>query len=833
MEMERDCLRCGLRDEGNRPVPDDGGDYTILAVGEAPGVEEDAAGRPFVGKSGKILRKALRDLGYPEDKVTYTNVVLCRPPDNKISRKYIKCCYTGIPIKENTKLVLLFGNTPLNAVLGESGIMSWSGVRVERGGIIYAPMIHPAYFTYSGEQNMDGWLTALDEALSAWRHGDRKAADEGYEIKVVYSQHDIRAMAAEVLKSPKIAVDTEIGYLDPFKEGNRVLIISVANDRTSWVIPIDHPDDLAPLGHESVDALLNVLEAHPHIVCHNAKFDQMMLDHLLDCRFEAKGDSMLASFLVESKSGIHGLKRLAGFYLGMFEYDSELRKYVIDNPQTDPSRGGSYEKIPLNVLIPYAAKDAIATYCLEDVLLDKLSPKQRILYNELMIPCSNTLYRIQLNGMAVDFGVAERYRRLYGRAVADTLERIRGDRMVRKYVRKRKVDSPTFEFNSGSSQQKAEVLFGPGYYRLKAQSFTPKKAPSTSRDAIEPHRASCPLVNDLVMYGMLSKMMGTYIEPVANKAKLSGDDRARSSFNQHVVETGRLSSSGFSKDLGFNQQNIPVPEKEPGTILEFQPIKNMFTHTFEGGCLLAADYSGMELRVFASLARCDAMIEIHKSGRDFHTMVGSMVSGKPYEEITKPERYRYKWTSWTLLYGGSAYTLHRMYGIPLQEAERIVEQYYAQFPEVPQYLKECVKFARKHGYIETPFGLRRPLPDITAPEEARRGAAEREAVNTPVQGAAGMLTLMALVIIDKLMLDAGFKSMIVNTVHDSILTDVYPGELDALVGMQKDVMENLSRYAELGIDLSWLICPLKADFEVGTHYGSMKPYKGKEEASAG
>jgi DNA polymerase-1 len=840
-ELVSDCAKCGLLDTCKGPVPDDGGDYIILVCGEAPGIDENEGRRPFIGRSGRLLRTALINLGYPEDLTTYTNIVRCMPPNNELKQKYIRCCYKSLPIKDNTKLVILLGNTPLKAVLGETGITNWNGIIVERDGIVYAPCFHPAYILRN-DNAMDIWVDALDKALDRYTNGSKPSV----ECEVLYpvSTVEIHQMCRDIVKSPIISFDIETATLDPYSKDARLLAMSFCNGKKAWAVVIDHPEDLAPISDESLYAICMALENHPYVIGHNIKFDQMHMKVLLDSDFKAKGDTMLLSFLIDSQRGIHGLKRLAGYYLGMFEYAKELDDYKAEHKEADYERGGNYSNVPMDILLPYAAKDAIATYKLHPILYTMLTDKQKYLYDELMIPVSNALYKMQVNGMAVDHKVADRYYRIYHLALNDVIARIYNDQQVKLYEKRRRQASKKFTFNPGSWMQRAVVLYGTSkcnflkkgayehyegkYYNLKPLKRTKKDAPSTDRDAIEKYRAVCPLVDDLVMYSMLDKMLGTYIEPVALGTKLSGDGRARSSFNQHVVETGRISSSSFSNDLGFNQQNIPVPEKEPGTILQYQPIKNMFTHTFGGGCLLSADYSGMELRVFASLAECEAMIEIHKSGQDFHTMVGAMVSGKPYEEITKEERYRYKWTNWTLLYGGGASTLERMYGIPIKDAEEVIRKYHQRFPEVKKYMKRCEDFARKNGYIETPFGNRRPLPDIRATDSSRAAKAAREAVNTPIQGAAGMVTLAALVIIDRIMQEGQFKSMLVNTVHDSILVDVYPGELDDLAILFKSVMENIKKYAKKympNIDFDWLICPLLADIESGTHYGSLEKYE--------
>ena len=436
-ELLPDCEKCGLRELSNGPVPDDGGDYSILVAGESPGSEENEQGKPFVGRSGQILRSALAQLGYPEDKVTYTNIVRCHPPDNDTKAKYVRCCYRSLPIQDNTKLVVLCGNVPLKAVLGESGITTWNGVRVERDGIIYAPVLHPAYLLRNQSKKvMDGWLQALDDALYAYDNGAKKRADADYEYIYPETLSDISRMFDDLEKADVIAFDTEFCNLDAFDPDNRILVVSFATDSKAWALPLYHPElstqEMAEIEECALHRIEYVLQ-EKEVIGHNIKMDQMQIDAKLGIEFEAAGDTMLASYIVDTTKGIHSLKRLAGYYLGMFEYDSVLQEYVSEHPEADWNRDGSYANVPLDVLLPYAAMDAAATYLLEPLLLDKMTEKQLDLYYELMVPTSNALYRIQRNGMAVDQDVADRYRRLYTTALDHVEDGIYSDPEVIHY----------------------------------------------------------------------------------------------------------------------------------------------------------------------------------------------------------------------------------------------------------------------------------------------------------------------------------------------------------------------------------------------------------------
>lgn len=838
------CDKCGLHSTCKSPhmKPDGPEDARVLVIGEAPGEQEDELGRPFVGRSGKLLRSALRELGYPMDDVRFTNVVLCRPPDNKISKRAINYCKKHLDDDLNSdtlELVLLLGNVPLGAVLGETGIMGWNGVVIERDGLVYVPVYHPA-FVLRDQSRMRGWLDALDGALDVLDSG---VGDSEYAWEYIYPETvaDVRAMCDELMKSPVIAFDTETATLDPWQTGAHIVACSFANEYKAWAVAINHRERSLRLS-KALNYMADVLRNHPNIVGHNIAFDLLHVKVCWGVDFQPAGDSMLASHLIDSRRGIHGLKRLAGIYLGMYDYDSELSEYISKHPEADPRKGGSYAKIPLDVLLPYAAKDAAASYAVHEIMLEKMTEAQRHLYHELLMPASSALMRMKYNGVAVDDYIVNRYMAIYGNIRADLYDDIISDKMVAKYVadKQREIDDEfdrkklaghrvskrkVFTFNPNSHVQVGDVLYGKQYYNLPVTITTDTGRPSTSRDALKD--IDLPLVRHLIYYKMLGKMLSTYIEPLATGRHISNDGRIHADFLLHGTETGRLASRNP------NMQNIPTPEKEPGTVLETLPIKNMYTHTWDGGCLMSVDYSGMELRVFASLANCKPMLDIHRSGADFHSMVASMMTGLPVDKITKPVRYIYKWTNWTLLYGGDAHTLHKLYGIPMKDAEAAVRTYYEQFPEVLEYKNDCVRFARERGYIETPFGRRRWL-NMNSHNDGTRRKAEREAVNTPVQSAASDITLAALTILDMFLREDGCKTMIVNTVHDSIVLDVYPGELDYVAELCVDIMENIVHYAGIympHIDFSWLKAPLRADVDVGSHYGALEKYELKEDAT--
>ena len=842
------CQSCGLWKSCKSPFmpPSVNGDSRVLVVGEAPGSEEDDKGVPFVGISGQFLRNVLEDV-FGLDNVAFTNVVRCRPPDNKITKKAIDHCkkfvMDDISIID-PEIVLLMGNSPLSGVLGQTGISRWNGVVVKKDDRKYVPLYHPA-FILRDASHMDEWLEAIisieddDKEEYIYKHIFPKTIEDLYEMKKVLCDAD------------SISYDVETNMLKPYNDDAKIISFSFACEGKAYAFPFLHPkswwtdDEL-----DKVVSIVSVILAHHFrgIIGHNIKFDQMWTYATLGVWFEASSDSMIISHLLDSRGGIHGLKRLAGINLGMFQYDSELDAYKKAHKEADPERGGSYANIPLNILLPYGAKDAEATLRLEKLLKDKITDKQRILLEQLIMPASDELCIMQCNGFPIDKHIARRYSIIYRSASNRALVDIRSDKKVKKLSKDRQIvldgeivgtrrKRKVFKFNPGSPDQLSELYFR--RYNIPVLAVSPKTGkPSTTYKAYKHLEGEFRILGKVRLYKLLGKMLSTYIEPACNGAWTSDDGKARTTFNLHTVVTGRTSSSD-----PVNFQNIPVPEKEPNTLLADLPIKNLFvtSHRKElpngkvkyKGRLVSVDYSGMELRCFASLSHCMNMIRIIELGKDVHSCVAIMsMTGKLPDEITqeeiktlpKPVRYVYKWTNWTLLYGGSWHTLHRMYNVPEDEAKETVRLYYGIFPEVLEYKKRCIDFALDNGYIESPFGRREYLPYIDSSDNKKRARAERECVNMPVQSGAGDTLLAAMVMVACEMRKTGLVgTKLVNEVHDSLVADCPDKEIVPYARLAKRVMENVKDYSKEympGIDWSWLIAPLQADVEVGTHYGT-------------
>lgn len=854
-EIPVQCHICRLMENCRTPFmnPDESSLYhlgddaqcDLLIVGEAPGSQEDEQGVPFIGQSGVLLREAVMEAGLEQFGVVYTNACRCRPDNNKTpNKKQIKACYDAFLLRDikyyEPKVIILLGNVPLGSVLGESGITNWHGTVIDwsygdMGDVFVIPVFHPAY-VLRNMTVLEDFVTDLEKAYSVLSGKEKHVcvADEYLVYNHVGSKTEL-ILRESVEAGSLVSFDTETTSLRMFDEGEDIIVASFAVNKPrkiAWVT-----DDW--------DTVKRILEDKDiPKVGHNIKFDikssYALLGHWVS---GVVGDSMLLSYMLDPVPGRHGLKVLAGRHLGMYDYDKGLNEYTSANKKADPRRGGSFANVPLEILADYAAKDAIATLELHDQFYAELTDAQKTLYDELIMPANDMLANMESNGCAIDEAVVEDYIELYGETRQEQYDLMMEDATIQQYIadrlegaghsitKKGRVKwkrNAKFVFNPNSPVQMREVLFGDDYFGFPTVGKTNTGLDSTKWDLVKVYLDESPsFLGPYRYWKLLSKMLSTYLKPVLGRWCSSGDGRARAQYNLHGTRTGRLSSSQP------NLQNIPTPEKEPGTILETHPIKNIFTHTWEGGCVLAVDYSGMELRTMASVSGCKGMTQAFEDNVDVHSYVTSLLYGIKRKDFTESEwkakRYRAKWVNWSLLFGGSWYTLHNIYGIPEVEAKRLVDAYYGQFPEILEYKDVTLAFARVHGYVESMFGRRRYLPYINDGNRSMRSHEERSALNMPIQSAASDVLVAAMIVIDDLMREQDFQSLMVNTVHDSIMFDVYPGELDDLVHLCVDVMENLPHdYAEEyfpGLDFSWFTVPLKADVEVGSHYGSVKHYE--------
>ncbi len=276
----------------------------------------------------------------------------------------------------------------------------------------------------------------------------------------------------------------------------------------------------------------------------------------------------------------------------------------------------------------------------------------------------------------------------------------------------------------------------------------------------------------------MKKLLSTYIEPFPNFVSPK-TGKIHTTFNQALTSTGRLSSSKP------NLQNIPI-RTERG-----KEIRKAFVPSTPDGVLISADYSQIELRIMAHLSGDGHLIEAFREGRDVHSITAAKIFGISNDEVTPEQRRIAKTANFGIIYGISAFGLSQRLKIPRAEAKKIIDDYFANFPAVASYIENTIRTVQEKGYAETLFGRRRYLPDINSRNSTVRSLAERNAVNAPIQGTAADIIKKAMINVDARMKEAGIRSRMVLQIHDELMFDAIPSEVETLKKIIVDEMENV------------------------------------------
>lgn len=429
----------------------------------------------------------------------------------------------------------------------------------------------------------------------------------------------------------------------------------------------------------------------------------------------------------------------------------------------------------------YAAEDADVTLKLKNVLEPMLKEKgMERLFWDIEMPLVKVLADMELNGVCLDTD-----------SLKET-ERIFKGRMARYEQHAYELAGETF--NISSPKQVGDILFGKMQLLDK-----PKKTRTgqyvTSEEVLLQLRDKAPIVDDILNYRGLKKLLGTYVEALPLLInKRTG--HIHTSFNQAVTATGRLSSSDP------NLQNIPIRDDDG------KEIRKCFVP--EPGCLFfSADYSQIELRIMAHLSGDENMIEAFCEGLDIHRATAAKIWKEPLDEVTDAQRKKAKQANFGIIYGITAFGLAQRMGIPNGEARQLIQDYFATFPKVHTFMENAITTAREKKYAETMFGRRRYLPDIDSKNGTVRGFAERNAINAPIQGSEADIIKIAMIRIWRRFKEEGIRSKMILQVHDELNFSVYPEEKDKVENIVLTEMQNACRLsvpliADAGWGMNWL-----------------------------
>jgi len=652
---------------------------------------------------------------------------------------------------------------------------------------------------------------------------DKASTPSQSQYTVVDTLPKLEEMVAALLSAPAFAFDTETTSTDALRAELVGISVAVAPG-TAWYVPVGHGrraardeptvyDDLplfaaqpsaedaahdvavVPIQGEAQLPLPVVVEhlkpifENPTLLkyAHNASYDIEVLAQAIGIQTTGLAcDTMVAAWVIEPVGRALGLKALAFNRLGI-----EM------TPISDLIGSGkaqiTMDQVPIAQAAPYACADADVTLQLVESLLQDLRDRQQMdLFTQIEMPLVPILVRMEMSGVKLDVG--------YLKQMAQELRQKQGEIEMQIY------ELAGGRFNLNSTRQLSEVLFE-RLHQPKQGIRKTSQGYSTAADVLavlgkleNPH----PVVARIQEYRQISKLQSTYVEALPALVN-PRTGRVHTSYNQTGTVTGRLSSSNP------NLQNIPI-RTELG-----KQIRRGFVAD-EGWMLVAADYSQVELRILAHVSQDPELLDAFHKGQDVHARTAAAVYGVPIEEVTSLQRRIAKTVNFGLIYGQSAYGLSQQTELDFDEAERFIATYFARYPGVKTWLEGTRQLAYAQGYVETLLGRRRYFPELQSTQRAlsgERAAAERQAINAPVQGTAADILKIAMVRLDQRLRDKGLAGKMVLQVHDELVLEVPQEELHEVVSLTCEVMESAYR----------LSVPLKVDIEVGENWLDMEPAK--------
>ena len=422
------------------------------------------------------------------------------------------------------------------------------------------------------------------------------------------------------------------------------------------------------------------------------------------------------------------------------------------------------------------------TYKLKNLLKSDLEKFNQIkLYNEIEIPLLKTLAKMEIEGINLDVKFLKKLSERTTNELEDITKEI--------------YELAGEEFNISSPKQLGEVLFD----KMKITN-KPKKTKtgqySTSEEVLNELSSKSDLVKLVLKFRSISKLLNTYINSLPKQLD-KYTNRIHTEYVQTVASTGRLSS------INPNLQNIPIRTNRG------REVRKAFIARNKDYFLMAADYSQIELRIIASLSNEENMINAFKKNEDIHASTASAVFNVPINQVSKEQRSNAKVVNFGIIYGVSAFGLSNQTKLNRTESKELIEKYFEKYPKLKQYINNQISFARNNGYVETVLGRRRYLKDINSQNSVVRGAAERNAINAPVQGSAADIIKIAMINIQKKLSKGNYKSKMLLQIHDELVFDVFKPELNEMIELTKNEMEkafeiNVPLTVDLNYGLNWL-----------------------------
>jgi DNA polymerase-1 len=629
------------------------------------------------------------------------------------------------------------------------------------------------------ELEFKGWLSEAltDDALdSPSEAAVVEPLASPLEVITVLSLSQLDEWLAAIEEAPLFAFDTETTSLDYMQAEIVGVALAVATDRAAY-IPLAHDYPGAPeqLNRDLVLTRLRPLleDSQRAKVGQNLKYDANVLANYGITLRGIAHDSMLESYVLDATGSRHDMDTLALKYLG--EKTTHFEEVAGKG-----AKQITFNAVAIEQAAPYAAEDAAVTLKLHQTLWPKLESEACLstLYRDIELPLVPILSRIERNGARVDRQLLADQSHELGERLA-TLEQSAHDLAGQA-------------FNLGSPKQLGEILFQK--LELPVLKKTPKGAPSTAEDVLAELALDYPLPAVLMEYRSLSKLRSTYTDRLPDMID-PGTGRVHTSYHQAVTATGRLSSSDP------NLQNIPIRTAEG------RRIRQAFCAP-AGRSIVAADYSQIELRIMAHLSQDKGLLGAFGANLDVHSATAAEVFGVPLEDVSSDQRREAKAINFGLIYGMSAFGLAKQLRLGRHEAQAYIDRYFERYPGVADYMTQTRELAHSQGYVETLFGRRLYLPEINARNKQRQMAAERTAINAPMQGTAADIIKLAMIAVDEWLSKTDIDALMIMQVHDELVFEVADTEVATLTSAIPDLMA----------DVASLDVPLLVEAGVGTNW---------------
>ena len=592
-----------------------------------------------------------------------------------------------------------------------------------------------------------------------------------HDYQLIESEEEARKIRDYFLTKEILSFDTETTSTNAIDAELVGLSFAVEEFKAVYVA--------VPAEREAAQRMVDIFrplyeDEHIMKVGQNIKYDYEVLRRY---GIEVRGpmfDTMLAHYIVQPELH-HNMDYMAETLLG---YQTIHIDQLI-GPRGKGQR--SMRDLQPQEVYEYAAEDADVTLRLKNVLEQKLKEVdgERLFY-DIEMPLVPVLAEMELTGVCLDTA-----------ALAETGKNF--NRRLAEYEQKIYAEAGE-TFNISSPKQVGDILFG----KMKIVD-KPKKTKTgqyvTSEEVLTQLRSRASIVDDILSYRGLKKLLGTYVEALPRLIN-PRTGHIHTCFNQAITATGRLSSSDP------NLQNIPIRDDDG------KEIRKSFVP--EPGCLFfSADYSQIELRIMAHLSQDEHMLDAFRSGTDIHAATAAKIWHVPVEEVTPEQRKKAKQANFGIIYGISTYGLAQRMNISNSEARQLIDDYFATFPRVKAYMDEAIATCREKGYAETIYHRRRYLPDIASRNATVRGFAERNAINAPIQGSEADIIKVAMIHIFKRFAAEGLRSRMILQVHDELNFSVYPEEREQVERIVIEEMENACRLsipltADAGWGANWL-----------------------------